>query len=318
MKKLLVLGTLLMSAPFISFAETPTTTVPTIEAIKPGLLPGDFFYFLDQWGESLSLALTFNKENKARKHIEYAKERVSEISEVLKKPGAKIEDVTSAKENFGTQISDAATLVKAEKDNGSDIGGLARELDDELGVFKDELKDIFKGYKDNVGRVEDTMRAKLASLSSDNPEVQGLTEVLQSVTEEKGNAMQEEDGLDAGFMDEHALFEEVMGKEMSAQKHLGEAMRLKARLGAMADQIPAEVAASSQGLLNQAEAANTRGDFEMAKKLSKQAKKMLEKARDMAEDAGTTEPQEVSDSDVTDLEKEIKKSEKAMEGFNNR
>lgn len=275
-----------MSAPLVSFAQTEAATVPATEttvAAKPGLLPGDFFYFLDRWSEALNLAITFNKENKARKHIEYAKERVAEMSEVLKRPGAKIEDVTSVKESFDTQIADAAALVKAEKDKGADVAGLAREIDDELDLSRTDLKDIFKEHKNEAFRAEEVLRAKLESLSPTDPQVQGLTEALQSITKEKENAMKEEDGLDADFMDEQALFEEVMGKEMSAAKHMDQAMQLRDR-DRMEQGLPAIFATSSEGFMKGARDAMKRGDFESAKRMSKEAERALEKAREMRGD----------------------------------
>lgn len=361
MKKLLILGAVLISVPFVSFAQTGTTTTPapatgTITITNPGLLPDDFLYFLDRWSEALNMAITFNKEKKARKHLEYAKERVAEMGEVLKDSTAKLEDIADAKADFDERVQEAALLVKEEKDKGSDVKNLARELDDELDDIQDELEDILKEHKDEISHSEEVIRAKLAGLSPTDPQVQGLTQALESITKEKMDAIEEEDDLDDELMDEQELFDEIMGKEMSAQKHIDEAMRLKAGLDAMSGQIPAGVVASSQALLNQANAADLRGDFETAKKLSKQAKKMLEKAKEMNDDMddldddndgvpdtkdldddndGTPDTKDLDDDndgisdieesqddedidedDVNDLEEEIKKGERMMDEFN--
>lgn len=361
MRKLLILGAVLISVPFVSFAQTSATGTVTAPVVAetavsaPGLLPGDFFYFFDRWTEALNLALTFNKENKARKHLEYAKERIAEMGKVLENPSAKLEDVKSAKDNFDTQVADAAAIVKSEKDSGADVAGLARELDDELDASKMELKDILKGHGNESSRAEEQIRAKLATLSPTDPQVQGLTQALESITKEKTDSMKEEDDLDIDLMDEQALFEEIMGKEMSAQKHIDEALRLRARLEGLVGQLPADLVASSQALLDQANAADSRGDFEAVKKLSKQAKKILEKAQDSIEKSaddsdhdgisdskdldddndGTPDTKDLDDdndgvsdveesqdetdldeTDVNDLEEEIKKGEKMMEGLN--
>jgi hypothetical protein len=329
MKKLLILGTLLMSAPFVSFAQTPATAAPTTETTivtKPGLLPGDFFYFLDQWGEYLSLAITFNKENKARKHLEYAKERVAEMNDVLKNQNAKLDDIASAKENFDAQIADAAALVKNEKDSGADVAGLAREIDDELDLSKNELKDIFKGHQDRSSRAEEEIRAKLESLSPTDPQAQGLTQALESITKEKGNAIKEEEGLDIGLMDEQALFEEVMGKEMAAQKHMDQAMRLRDRMG---QGLPTGFATSSDKFMKDAQEAMKRGDFESVKRMSKEAERALEKAREMQGDIGmptmprnngTMDNDNEAAGDIVggqfdNLERNMNDSEKMMEGL---
>ncbi|MBI5798664.1 MAG: hypothetical protein HZB10_01915 [Candidatus Yonathbacteria bacterium] len=327
MKKIFIAGALLMSIPFVSFAQTTATgTVDTATTTltDPGLVPGDFFYFLDRWSEGLNLAFTFNKEKKARKHLEYAKERVAEMKDVLKKPNAKIENVTSAKENFGSQIADAASLVKSEKDKGSDVANLARELDNELDVSRDDLKDIFKEHKDKSSRAEKEIRAKLSALTPTDPQVQGLTQALEAITKEKGDAMKEDGDIDTDLMDEQALFEEVMGKKISAQKHMEQTMRLRDRMG---QDMPADFSVSSEKLMKQAQEAMKRGDFESARRMSKEAEQSLEKVREMRDvleggpfdggaqmmrdGADTTEI--VGELNVDDLEQELQKGERMMD-----
>lgn len=340
MKKLLILSAVLMSVPFVSFAQTGTTTgtqatatTQATVALDPGLLPGDFFYFFDRWTESLNLALTFNNEKKARKHLEYAKERIAEMSKVLENPTAKLEDVKSAKDNFNEQVAEAAAIVKEEKNKGNDVSELARELDDELDDADGELKDVLRGHGNEASRAEAEIRAKLATLSPTDPQVKGLTQALESIAKEKMSAMRDGSNVDASLSDVKAAFDEAMGKEKSAQKHIDEAMRLKARLEGLVGQLPADVVASSQALLDQARAADARGDFETAKRLSKQAKKVFENAQDAVEESanemkeknsgndaipGSNELQGASDVDTShmnDLDQEIQKGERMMEGL---
>lgn len=317
MKKLLILGVVLISVPFVSFAQTGTTTTPapttgTITITNPGLLPDDFLYFLDRWSEALNMAITFNKEKKARKHLEYAKERVAEMGEVLKDSTAKLEDIADAKADFDERVQEAALLVKEEKDKGSDVKNLARELDDELDDIQDELEDILKEHKDEISHSEEVIRAKLAGLSPTDPQVQGLTQALESITKEKMDAIEEEDDLDDDLMDEQELFEEIMGKELSAQKHLEQAMRLRER---MEQGLPSGLATSSEKLMRDAQAAMKRGDFESAKRISEQAEDALDKVREimMIDDS---DMDGVDDMDVSDLEDEIRKGERMMDEFN--
>ena len=311
-----------MSVPFVSFAQTEATTsvqaTGTITVTNPGLLPGDFLYFLDRWTELLNTALTFNKEKKAKLHFEYAKERVAEIKNVLKKPDAKLKDVLSAKENFRAQVAAAAVLVKAEKDKGNDVSDLARELDDELDEVDEELKDVLRGHSEEASKAEAVIRAMIASLSPTDPQIHGLTQALESITKEKGDTMKEEDDLDGDLMDEKDIFEKIMGKEMSAQKHIDEALRLKARLEGLVGQLHVDVVAASQDFLNKAKAADARGDFEAAKQFSKQAKKIFEKAQDSVEEYANEKKEmmeDIDDSHIDDIEQEIKKGERMMEGF---
>ncbi len=320
MKKLLIAGIILISVPFVSSAQTPTSTAPatgTITITNPGLLPSDFFYFLDRWSEVLNIAITFNKEKKALKHMEYAKERVAEINDILEDADGTLEDILSAKENFDMQIAVAAMLVKAEKDKGVDVAKIAEEFDDELFDLRAELKDIFKDHKDEYSRAEQEIRAKLASLSPTDPQVEGLTKALDAITKEKDESDEEEDDIDDDFLDEQEIFEDIIGKEKSAQKHIDEALRLKARLDGLAGQFPVDIVAS-QDLLRKAKEADARGDFEAAKQFSKQAKKIFEKAQDSVEEYANEKKEmmeDIDDSHIDDIEQEIKKGERMMEGF---
>lgn len=348
MKKLLFAGIMLALAPFVSFAQTTatgTTPVPetavtaTPATIAPGLVPGDFFYFFDNWGENLRLTFTFNKESKAKLHLQYAKERVAEMKDVLKKPDAKLADIEDAKKNFDAQIADAATLVKSEKDNGADVAGLARELDDELDQSRTELKDVFHGHQDNADRAEVEIRAKIDAITASGMasstganELQGLTQALESITKEKGDANKEENDLDTNLSDEQALFEEIMGPQMSAEKHMEQAARFRDQLQAMAGQVPEQASAQ---LMKQAQEAMKRGDFETAKRMSKDAEHRLEKAREMRDGFGfddgmpamgmpnasgtmmnTANGVDVGASHLDDLESGIKEGERMMEGLN--
>ena len=320
MKKLIILGAVLVSLPFFSFAQTSTTTSENTETIKvtnPGLLPGDFLYFLDRWSEALNIAITFNNEKKARKHLEYAKERVAEMKEVLKDEDAKLDDVKSAKDNFDERVAKAAMLAKEEKDNGNDVADLARDLDDELDEAEDALKDIYKEHKDKSSRAEEVIRAKIAALAPGDPQIQGLTQALESIVKEKDEATKEDDDLDEELMDEQELFEEIMGKELSAQKHLEQAMRLR---DSMMRVIPSDLSTSSEKLMKDAQAAMKRGDFESAKRISEQAENVLEKAREIMDDFDMDMDDDDDDDDdessLDDLEDEIKKGERMMDEFN--
>lgn len=321
MKKLLIVGAVLASLPFISFAQTSTTTVTqatgtvtiTTTITNPGLIPGNFFYFLDRWSEAINMSFTFNKENKARKHFEYAKERVAEMKEVLKKPDAKLEDVADAKKNFDSQVSDAAKLLAGEKGIGNDVSELARELSDDLNTSRIELKGILQGYQDNQGRAESVMRAKLGSLTDgDAPQLKGLLEALNAITKEKDDATKEGDDLDADLSDEQEIFDEIMGKEMAEQNHMEQAMRLREHLEGIKGQIPAQ----ASEFMKQAQEAIKKGDFDLAKRLYEIVLSVEDPiigesdnySRMMDDGAG-----DIGESNVNNLEQEIKKGEKMME-----
>lgn len=212
-----------MTVPFATFAQTSATTaVPTIDTtvVKSGLLPGDLLYFLDRWAEALNMAITINSEKKARKHLEYALERVAEVDEVLKKPTAKLEHVEKAKSNFEERVAKAASIVNEEKNKGADVAILARELDDKLDDAKETIRKALKKHEYASSVAESEIREKLATLSVEDSQFKGLTQALESITKEKSDTKKELDDLDADMDDEQEFFEEAMGKELSAQKHM--------------------------------------------------------------------------------------------------
>ena len=59
--------------------------IPTITFAKEsaGLVPGNFFYFLDRFAEKVSLAITKNPTRKAEKALQYAEERFEELQAVV-------------------------------------------------------------------------------------------------------------------------------------------------------------------------------------------------------------------------------------------
>ena len=213
MNKFIIAGIVLMTVPFASFAQTTATTaVSTTDTTvaKPGLLPGDLLYFLDRWTEALNLAITLNSENKARKHLEYAKERISEMGKVFENPTATLEDVAGARADFDKRVAKAASIVKEEKDKGNDVSKLARELDDELDDAQDDLEEMLKDHENESSNAEAEIRAKLATLSAEDPQFKGLTQALESITKEKRDTAEELKDLDVDLDDEQALFEEII------------------------------------------------------------------------------------------------------------
>lgn len=292
MNKFLFASFVLVAVPFVSFAQAPVPTLygsatvtptrvvasATVTPTRPGFVPGDFFYFLDRFSESINLTLTINKENKARKHIEIAKERVAEMDQVLKAGEATLADVASAKANFDTQIAEAALIVKAQKDNGADVANLAREFDDELDLSREILQDIYKNHRNKTIQAEAEIRAKLSALLAGDPQIKGLTQALDSVTKEKQTVMSAEGDVDAEIVEEQIIFEDVMGQHMSAGKHMEQAMRLRDKLQA---ELPAGAATTSQKFINGAEDAIKRGDFKSAKLMFKEAEHMIGEAIDM-------------------------------------
>lgn len=116
-----------------------------------------------------------------------------------------------------------------------------------------------------------------------------------------------------------------MGKELSAQKHLEQAMRQRDRM----EGLPADLSISSEKLMRDAQSAMNRGDFESAKRISEDAESEIKKAREMRGDFNPdmykTDPilyrtmengTDLGESNVNGVEQEIQKSERMMENLN--
>lgn len=301
---------MLVASPLVSFAQatpvTITATTPVVVAtttvvtpavattttlatpavvVSAGLVPGDFFYFLDRWSEALNLALTFNQENKARIHLEYAKERVAEINDVLKKPDAKLDDVKTARDNFDAQVAGATAIVKAEKEKGVDVSNLALEIDNELDVSHNELKGTLSEHKNSNVKAEMEIRAKIDAINASGTasttsasELQGLNQALLSLAKEQVDATQDEASLDESVNKNQGDLEEVMGKEMSARKHLEQAIRLNENESII---LSPEATVSSEKLMMGAQEAMKRGDFESARNMSKEVERAIEKDQEV-------------------------------------
>ena len=87
-------------------------------AISPGIKPSNIFYFLDTTTENIILFFTFNPENKAKKALEYADERLAEIEASVeeKNSGA----IKTAITNYESNIALATEKSKEIKGKGQE------------------------------------------------------------------------------------------------------------------------------------------------------------------------------------------------------
>lgn len=286
MKQLLLIGAIAVSMPFMALAQTttPATTTPTVPAVTlpdPGLVPGDFFYFLDRWGEGINSFFTFNPESKARLALKHAEERASEVHAVLKKKGADAPEVAQARQDFESEMNLAATIVADQKAKGTDVSLFAKDINDEFDLSKDMLKEAYRGYHDSLHEAEKGLREKLkeATQAGDMAAIQSIQAEIQSMLDEQATVKDEEGSVDVGFDVEKQHLDEAMGDQQSAESHIANAEREYQALvehakagGITLDQT---AVASYQQLIASAKEAFAAGDFETAKENAKEAKNAL-------------------------------------------
>ncbi|EME60319.1 DUF5667 domain-containing protein [Amycolatopsis decaplanina] len=102
-------------------------------------LPGDPLYGIKRAGESASLGLTFDQQDKAKKHLEFAANRVGELGE-LTRQGAPTDAYFTGLTDFETDLrAGVSQLTALVTDQGgqtrlADLRSWARQQSDRLGL----------------------------------------------------------------------------------------------------------------------------------------------------------------------------------------
>ncbi len=113
MKQKIVLSSLVL---LIFFSTISQVSAQAAELPNPGLTPASPFYFLDVWGEKLSLLIPQAAESKARKRIKIAQEKLAE-AQAVSEEGDDLA-VQTAVTQYGQTISLAAQdLAQAAQSN---------------------------------------------------------------------------------------------------------------------------------------------------------------------------------------------------------
>lgn len=287
MKKILYVSAAFLLLPFTVGAQTSTTTPPAAVVAPlpdPGLVPGDFFYFLDRFGEGFHFFYTTKSESRARLALQYAAERAAEVSAVLKTKGADSKEVADAKAGFDRELSRASDAMLEAKQKGSDVSASAREIDTRSEGVKDMLKGVYHTYHEGLKSEDGQLRASLAK--APESEKAHIEDILNRHAEEMNAIGDDEDSLDNGFEAEKNKLEEAMGEQQSAENQITNAKRARIQFvaeskvrGIATSTAITEALASFDELVLKASAAYGVKDFENAKEYAKEAKQALNDAR---------------------------------------
>ncbi|HEY4500875.1 MAG TPA: DUF5667 domain-containing protein [Candidatus Paceibacterota bacterium] len=111
---------LLMIASILFISLAFVVPMQASAATNAGLKPGSFFYFFDTTFENIGLFFTFDSEQKAKKALGYADERLAEIEAIAeeKNPDA----VKTAIANYESNVALATEKSKEVKDKGQAEG----------------------------------------------------------------------------------------------------------------------------------------------------------------------------------------------------
>lgn len=274
-----------------AFAQSQQTQLPSA-----GLTPESVFYFLDTFGESLRDFFTFNPEGKARLQITFAAERVAEIVAVLETKGVDAQGLEVAEAKLNANLKRVNALLAGQKAEGKDISKLAKELDDDFDGPKSALKEIFKAEKRALEVKEKELKAKIRearqadnatlidSLVKELDEIKAQKELLELKAEEQEEALEKEaEKLEEEMEDKEEAQEAIREAEKEKQEILDETV-------VEGVNIPALEFEKFDRLLAQAKELLSRGNYQGAKQLAKQAEKSLGMVADTAE--GLKEAQE--------------------------
>ncbi len=119
----------------------------------PGLTPSNFFYFLDRFGETLQDFFTFGVSDKAKLQVQFAAERVAEISLERKVKGEDSPGVEIAKERFTGHLKRAEEIIDEAEERGEEIGDERAEVIEGVNeIFEnaDWLDDFYEEF-DEIG-----------------------------------------------------------------------------------------------------------------------------------------------------------------------
>jgi len=141
---------------------------------KAGLTPDSPFYFLDKWGESMSMAFSFSSEAKAEKALKFSEERLSELKVMSEKN--KTKQVTKLAENYRESLKsaqDKSKEIKSEKKSEVEAR-VASSTSKHLSVLEEVLNKVPEEAKEAIRKAKENSKKghmqALESLSKSKPD----------------------------------------------------------------------------------------------------------------------------------------------------
>jgi hypothetical protein len=131
------------------------------ELPSPGLKYGDFFHFLDRWGEVIQEIFTFSPEAKAILQTKFTLERIAEIKATLKEKGIEAPGLAIAEEKIRQNMEKAANILERQRARGIEVAQLAKNLDKEFNARQSLLREAFKAARENLKAEEKALRDQI-------------------------------------------------------------------------------------------------------------------------------------------------------------
>ena len=260
----------------------------------PGVTPDSFLWGLDKALEQLALLLTFDEGEKAKKGLEIARERLLEIKEMIEEN--KLEAAAKAKDEHGkTLVKIKQSVKEIEEDDSTEEIKEVIEIEKELEEHDEEVEQTFGELKVKIkieGEVTPQQTALIESILNSLKGQTGEVEIeiknkkdktKIKIEQETGKSEEEiQVGIESiekekGIEKEEKAYEAIADAEEELDEFLEEAEEENITVSqALIDQF--------NSLLEQAINQFEQGNFMEARKLAKQAEKLLDEEEEEREE----------------------------------
>ena len=269
----------LLVLPILAFAQVDTPSA--------GLTPDSPFYFFDRISEAIERVFTFNPEAKAKLEISFAGERISEIKIILETEGVDAKGFDRAESILLDNLSRAANIINKEKGKGKDISALAKELTDDFDAHKSILQNAFKSEKESLEAKIDELKVKIkeAVKAGDSALVElfnlkGLRIQKELFSDKLKYHEEEIEEYEDLIEEEMNAKEEALKKIAEAEKKMSEIVNENMKKGI---NVPVDIVAKFNTAISKAKVAYDAGNYDEAKNLAKDAKKIAAIGHELAE-----------------------------------
>ena len=147
--------------------ESLTPVSLLLELPNPGLNPGNFFYFLDSWGEAIQEIFTFNPERKAILQTERVLERISEVNAILEKRDVDAPELDIAEAKIERNIERASEILERQKIKGVEVTELAKRLETDFNIRRKLLGQVFNRRRAIFEKEIDEIRDEIKQVRAD-------------------------------------------------------------------------------------------------------------------------------------------------------
>ncbi len=192
MFKKILFGLFLVLFVFVGTADAHgdeiTEEEEAIEQNISGLLPGNFFYFLDIFSEGVGTLFTFGDTAKAERFIFLADERLAEVHELARIGESK--EAEKATKKYQKRLNKALKKAKEAKDEGKDVDEVLSIIAQASIKHQTVLADVYdkvpEETKDSIEEaMGDSLKGYEAALGAISKEIQDEIQIeIEQLLEE--------------------------------------------------------------------------------------------------------------------------------------